>query len=261
VVDVADDGSIGGPVARLTLEEAPSTCTEWSPDGQHLAYVAAHEDTLDQLFVVALDGSSVPLGPPMNFVTASNDSTTNGAFAWSPDGSTMAALGDQAIHLLPVDGSGATRFPLGGDQVVEWSPDGSTLALVAGRRIRLVSPDGAVVAPAFGGPPDGDAAPIVWSRDSMAILTFDDNLVAYDRQGRAVDMPSVSLPASVAGRSASVAGLSPDGTVLLLDVSGPDAPGTLLTVDPAGSGTVAATELFPPTFAYRGSVSWQPDVR
>jgi hypothetical protein len=63
----------------------------------------------------------------------------------------------------------------------------------------------------------------------------------------------------VAGRSASIAGLSPDGSRLLLNVSGPDADGTLLTVDPRGSGQVTATELFPPTFAYRGSADWQPD--
>jgi Tol biopolymer transport system component len=262
VSDVRDDGTLAEPSAQLALDPAPSTCAEWSPDGQRVAYVAAHEDTPDQLWVVALDGSSVPLGPPMNFVTQeSNDATTNGAFAWSPDGSTVAALGDQALLLLSADGSGATTLPADGDQIVEWSPDGTTLALVAGRRIRLVGPDGAVVAPAVGGPPDGDGVPIVWSHDGTTILTFDDNLVAYDRQGRTAAVPSVRLPASVAGRSASIAGLSPDGSRLLLNVSGPDADGTLLTVDPRGRGQVTATELFPPTFAYRGSANWQPDFR
>jgi Tol biopolymer transport system component len=258
VVDVAEDGSIGGPIARVTLDTALSSCAEWSPDGKHLAHFASPQGP-QQLWLVGPDGTSVPLGPAVNLVDATNYRTVASAFAWSPDGQTIAVLGDRAVLLIPTDGGPSRTLVDGGYQVVEWSPDGTTLALVSGGMIDLVGSDGAAVAPSIGGSPDRDPLTVAWSRDGNSILAFDGGLAAYDRDGQPVDAPTVLLPESVAGRAATIAGLSPDGTRLLLTVSGPDADGTLLTVDPRGSGQVTATELFPPTFAYRDSADWQPD--
>jgi hypothetical protein len=257
VVDVAADGSIGGPTARVILDEASWSCAEWSPDGQRLALFASSQEGPRQLWLVGLDGTSMPLGP----AAATNDRAGASAFAWSPDGSAIAVLGDRAVLLIPADGGPSRTLLDGGYQVVEWSPDGTTLAVVLGRRIQLLGVDGAVVSPPFAGSPDGDPVTVAWSLDGTSIFAFDGDLVVYDRQGRTLDALSVTLPASLAGRAPSLVGLSPDGSRLLLNVSGPDADGTLLTVDPRGSGQVAATELFPPTYAYRGSGDWQPEAR
>jgi TolB protein len=97
----------------------------WSPDGRHVAYLAALGG-LNQVFVVGVDG-----GEPVNVSNSPEDVT---GFSWSPDGTRIAytrmrsAYGTDSVIVL-VDPDGTNSLSLDGPPLLSgdapiWSPDG-----------------------------------------------------------------------------------------------------------------------------------------
>jgi len=68
---------------------------QWSPDGTEIAFVRWY-DPGTSLCVIGVDGTGFRILVP---------EFHGGQLAWSPDGSTIAYSGDEAIHLVDADGS------------------------------------------------------------------------------------------------------------------------------------------------------------
>ena len=99
------------------LRDAP----KWAPDGRHIWYTP-RPDSGTAIWAASLDG----LAP----VAMSHGAT--GAPVLSPDGTTVAYVAGNSIHLMAPNGSGDTVIVASGVAGIEsWSPDGSRLAYVS----------------------------------------------------------------------------------------------------------------------------------
>jgi Tol biopolymer transport system component len=128
----------GSGVTQLTTDAANDFEPAWSPDGTKIAFTSARNNgRLDNngrydVFVMSADGS--------NQTDLTKTSGTNEfQAAWSPDGSTIAFVGDASGGIENVfvmnasDGSGRTNLTnYTGDGMAafdpNWSPDGSKIA-------------------------------------------------------------------------------------------------------------------------------------
>jgi TolB protein len=90
----------------------------WSPDGQHIAFVAASFEDVSEVFLAALAG-----GSPRVLVAGTNRNTQSEP-AWSPDGSSMVLVHVRSVHTVRRDGSG-WRSEVDGDAYdPDWAPGG-----------------------------------------------------------------------------------------------------------------------------------------
>jgi TolB protein len=116
-----------GIAARLTRDDTLDSGAAWSPDGQHIAYVATDPQRREQaLMVMNWDGTD-----PRRLTTLRLNGMNNAAAAWSPDGSQIAFTttddsGSQGIYLINVDGTSLQRITERRGNVFSptWSPDG-----------------------------------------------------------------------------------------------------------------------------------------
>lgn len=106
------DGSEKRPL-HLPLDNLGSR-TDWSPDGDWLAFYAGPENDHD-LYLVAVDGS---------VYYQVTDGGDNLGPSFSPDGTwlvfTSGRDGDSDLYLVRVDGSGLT--PLTTNDTSDWQP-------------------------------------------------------------------------------------------------------------------------------------------
>lgn len=116
---------------RLTIEAivavAPPTVFRVAPDGRSVAYV----DEVGGARQVCVS----PLrGGPRTQLTASATDVTD--LEWSPDGTRLAYLCDNAIWVIDADGGHpvkVTDHP-SGNETPRWAPDGERLAFISRRR-------------------------------------------------------------------------------------------------------------------------------
>ena len=219
--------------------DAPS----WSPDARRIAFVSGRDEGGSegrgwQLLVMNADGTN-----------ARSILRDVRAFAWSPDGSSLAAWqqGETSrLVVLKPDGSGAHTIAPGGE--FEWAPDGSRIAYVSSSdsgpgRLFVVSADGGAAIDL--GEASANDSP-EWSADSRR--------VAYTRS---VDEHAHVYVATVATRSAADVGLgggatwAPDGSGLAF-VRQDDG---VYVARPDGSN---ARKVAPASWAV---VRWSPDGR
>ena len=121
----------GSDLARIGHAESPPT---WSPDGEELAFVSVEEE---EVVVYA----SSPDGAVQREVWRGTGGY--GQAYWSPDGTEILVITDQA-YLVSADG-GEQRALVPDRRVshAAWSPDGSMIALRDEFSISMVSRDGA----------------------------------------------------------------------------------------------------------------------
>ena len=120
----------GSDLARIGHAESPPT---WSPDGEELAFVSVEEE---EVVVYA----SSPDGAVQREVWRGTGGY--GQAYWSPDGTEILVITDQA-YLVSADGG--EQRALAPDRMVShaaWSPDGSMIALRDSNSISIVSRDG-----------------------------------------------------------------------------------------------------------------------
>jgi len=171
----------------------PSAAPAWSPDGRSLAIATIVEESLQQVWIVSLQGRGRRL------LTAD----WNSSVAWSPDGRTLAYTvpnytgcpsdADGTIWLIGVDGRGKRRLrgpPCAGG--LDWSPDGSRLAYHGRGAPWKIGDRGAIWTIRRDGSerrriavaPDGDALNPRWSPDGRLLTFASENVVVPDRRTR-----------------------------------------------------------------------------
>ena len=144
-------------------ESAP----QWSPDGTEIAFVRWY-DPGTSLCVIGVDGTGFRVLVP---------EFHGGQLAWSPDGSTIAYYGDEAIHLLDADGSndrvlaGLPPVPDGHPPMwmPTWSPDGAMIAF-ASKDLWTIRTDGTGLTKITDLPEGEFAFDPSWSPDGTRIL-------------------------------------------------------------------------------------------
>lgn len=119
-------------------------CPTFSPDGRSVAYLSARgtfglSAGHASLHVVSTDGSDdreIVSGLPLGlFLQCSSSSAYQIAF--SPDGSQVAFLSTNVLHVVPVQGGPTLSLrlrptPVVGGRILGWRKDGSELILVSG---------------------------------------------------------------------------------------------------------------------------------
>jgi Tol biopolymer transport system component len=174
VMIARSDGSGSGWLGDAgMLGEDPA----WSPDGARVAFTREWPccGAAERLWIVDVDGTnghavSTPVAP--------------WGTAWSPDGRTLAFLGQGVggefdVYLMDVDGSAVRNITHSeqNESTVSWSPDGARLAYTRdwsqyGQQSSLyvVDADGTTSTPLDG--PFVTATRAVWSPDATRLLGF-----------------------------------------------------------------------------------------
>jgi Subtilase family/WD40-like Beta Propeller Repeat/RTX calcium-binding nonapeptide repeat (4 copies)/Domain of unknown function DUF11 len=121
--------------SRRQLTTGNDGSPAWSPDGARIAFAADRNGKV-QIWTMNADGSAA---------TAITSGLDDNDPAWSPDGRTIAFTRNFHVWLVDADGSNERALTKGFQAV--WSPDGSTLAVVdddagPGMHLDTVSADG-----------------------------------------------------------------------------------------------------------------------
>lgn len=148
----------GSNPTRLTDDIAWDSCSEWSPDGQQIAFTSDRNGNVN-IYVMDADGNDLKQLTDLDHASYP---------AWSPDGRRIAfmsvrRLGDYDIYVMNADGSDLTRLAEGLDfgdwadwdgwwvlmrprEQLSWSPNGEHLLTMSGHdgslSIYVVNADG-----------------------------------------------------------------------------------------------------------------------
>jgi len=116
----------GGSAMRLTTHEGNEAFSEFSPDGQWLAFSAEYDGNID-VFVMPATG-----GEPKRLTWHPG---RDEVITWSPDSQAIvfrtrreSANWNWFLFDVPVDGGGATRIDIGPGALASFSPDGRWIA-------------------------------------------------------------------------------------------------------------------------------------
>ena len=190
VVVAAADGSGARTVAG-------GSRPTWSPDGKRLAFFRPAEAGSGSDVLWALDLGTGTEGRLAGGFSAPGQGVRGGLASWSPDGSSLIALGDGsrcALCLVDVDGGGArpiamdavvAAIPPGSTDIdiVGWIDDGHVLALIRG-------PSSALIRIGIAG---GSVSSVLRVDDviDQVALTPDRMAVAFARLESATSTPSI----------------------------------------------------------------------
>jgi Tol biopolymer transport system component len=231
----------------------------WSPDGQHIAFVRMESGEAHLLVSRAAGGEPLDLSAETGISDVS-------AFSWSPDGTQLAARGQNTagaygIHIINANGSGASVLIADGDSTANhlpaWSPDGRQVAFIrsegrSSERVYVVDIDELNAMPITD---EIGAATLRWSPDSSRIAVtagrIRKSVLVMNADGsglqRLIHPEAVVL---------SPAQWSPDGNTLAFAFSDPALPGEYVM-----DGTVVARldGLWRPLTEIAGVPEWSPD--
>ena len=138
-----------GETRALTRRQGDS-CASWSPDGEHIAYVALDDG---EVYVMSADGRKV-----RRVSKFKEGRSTDACPAWSPDGTQVVySKADPAVYfqndrelifVVGADGTGQRRISPDRDLVKdgspEWSPDGAKIVFANNKvgELWVMDPDG-----------------------------------------------------------------------------------------------------------------------
>jgi len=183
LITFARDGDIytmrvDGSDAMLLKKEASNDDPAWSPNGQFIAFTSYQGVGLQNIYLMAADGSNVIL----QLTTEGNNFDP----AWSPDGQQIAFKsyrdGKGDIYVMAANGSNVIRLTTNGNNdAPTWSPDGQKIAFQSKRdgewNIYVMKSDGSEVSrltieegknPAWS--PDGQRVAFVSARTGAASI-------------------------------------------------------------------------------------------
>ncbi|MHC4490761.1 MAG: TolB family protein [Planctomycetota bacterium] len=213
-------------VGRSTLKAS------WGWGGTHLAY-SVEWDGVTSLFVIDDDGS----------VCAPLATGTTGVFAWSPDGTRLVYVADDALYSVRADGSDRRRVAFGVERVslLLWSPDSTRFAFTTAEFpgstvLHTARADGSEVVSIESALVLGDVA---WSPDGSRIAYQTSSTLSFEAFELRCALANGTGRTTVS-RGGNVAfGIewSPDGSRLLYRAD-EESPGVvaLYSVGPDGSG-------------------------
>jgi tricorn protease len=137
---------VDGTDARRITKGIPTTDLAWSPDGRRIAFTRNEEFgesttfTADDIFLMDADGSDVREPAPNGEGRSLSQPT------WSPDGSQVAYVDGESVHISVVSRDGTGERQLLEHKLFEyapsslaWSPDGRTIAYETSTRFGCVS--------------------------------------------------------------------------------------------------------------------------
>jgi Tol biopolymer transport system component len=269
-------GSPTGASVRIPVDtDQGEACPTWSPDGQHLAYLAsgspqpAFDVPASELWVVDLDGTTRKLAEsPKGYAGGlrPNGPSPQAGLAWAPDGSAIAALDNVGIWMVQVAG-GAPQLALAWSArpsvgSMAWSPD-ATRIVVAGNSVRVFYVDDPGHLIELSG--DGRLAEMVsWSPDGnrIAYLRATYSAAGPERSDIVTVSPAGGDERVVASDRRFIRGLvwSPDSLRLLYAADDGPTSGALMSVSAAGESTPTVLTQQPHYLENTSSrfISWQP---
>jgi len=218
---------------RTVLEsKSPIVSPNWSPDGQHLAYVS-FEGNRPRIFSqnLAVGTRQVVTGFP----------GLNGAPAWAPDGKRMAMTlskdGNPEIYVMDVETRRLRRLTTGAaiDTEPAWAPDGKSLVFTSDRGgtpqiYRIPATGGRATRLTFEGKynsratfaPDGKSLALIHGNKGTfrtAVLDLENNTLRVLTKTTLDESPSFApngrmlLYATIGASGGTLAGVSTDGRV------------------------------------------------
>jgi len=248
VVGIDEHGEPSSVEAQLAAPGDLSACPEWSPDGKNLAYATTGANgSSSQLVLTDLAGGTTPLGPR----------TRRSDFAFSPDGSTVVAVDDDTLWLIPTNGDAPRSVSIPGIWSADWAPDGQHLSVVVGPDVLVINGDGNVVAKVVDRDGEGPAAIPAWSPDARWLAYVDGTkVVRVAADGNANDARPIGVPDGT-DLQATVVAWSPAGDRILVTTGrGFREPVTVISVpvDPEAAPVVLVG---PDDGFFGGGLSWQ----
>ncbi|MCK2218214.1 PxKF domain-containing protein [Actinomadura sp. ATCC 31491] len=220
---VNPDGTGAAPVVQGPENEC---AVDVSADGRKVVFGRC--DTPSELYAANADGTGI------NRLTTGSGFNGRG-LALSPDGTKIAYASADGLKTVNADGTGPATLVAGDAAQPAWSPDGTQIAYVSKMDIYLRDADGTNPRKLTHQAVTGASTRPDWSPDGTKILYI---------QSQMGPPPAVHvMNADGSGKTtqnviATSAVWSPDGTKILLDHIG-----SLLTMDPDGSGQVALNRL------------------
>ena len=134
----------GGLPTPITDSPTQDRYPCWGPGGESIAFIryriVSETEGFHNLYLVPSAG-----GEP-RAITVDADSVTSAAFAFSPDGESLAYFSNGALKVRPAEG-GESRVVarperVGGHSELAWSPDGQRIAYTGRASIWITSVDG-----------------------------------------------------------------------------------------------------------------------
>ncbi len=131
-------GARNNATRQITHDASDKTLPRWSPDGEHIAFLAQDDDQ-SHLRIVSGSGATVTSLHHEGLKAIQS-------FAWSPDGRRIAvgAIADRGPRVWVFEPWEDKNAELVGFDTWDpvWSPNGEELAIASDRGVYLVSPDG-----------------------------------------------------------------------------------------------------------------------
>jgi Tol biopolymer transport system component len=132
----------GQQLTRLTDHPADDRMPNWSPDGEHIAFVSYRDhpdaDELGELYVMRPNGSEERRLTDIASIQGADSKwvpwLAGSLGSWSPDGQQIATHINDEILILDLEGhvTNLTQHPAD-DLTPEWSPDGRRLLFLSNR--------------------------------------------------------------------------------------------------------------------------------